>query len=386
MKILEYTWNSRFLAFFASRTLSSLGDSMQSVGTPLVVLSLGYGATEVGLASAAPLAMFALFVIFGGVITDRHSAKKTMIWSDVGRSLAFGIAAFVCADDGALWLLVALLALSGVGTAFYQPGIAVTMPRLGGDLQRVNAFLRTSESVARCLGPAVAGGLVLVAPAWVLVAANAATFGVGALLLTALPEARREPRPSHTLAHEVRTGWQDFTGRNWLWQTVLLWSLTMLFTWGPIVTLGSTTVVQNHGQAALGFFLMANGAGGVAGSLVAALVRVQRPLFFGACVIPSFAVLCFALAVAAPPVVLGIAYFIAGAGLSTWLVMFQLSLQSFVPEGVRGRVHSFDVAGSLILSPMGRALAGPVALLIGTGPTLAGAGIGALGGSKAMQT
>lgn len=45
--------------------------------------------------------------------------------------------------------------------------------------------------------------------------------------------------------------------------------------------------------------------------------------------------------------------------------MWATSVQSQVPAAVLNRVYAYDVAGSLIAFPVGQALAGPVAELIG---------------------
>jgi hypothetical protein len=53
-----------------------------------------------------------------------------------------------------------------------------------------------------------------------------------------------------------------------------------------------------------------------------------------------------------------------------WIVMFHTSVQTHVPQDVLGRVHAYDAAGSLVMKPVGQAVAGPLAVVAGTVPLL----------------
>ncbi|WP_223865215.1 hypothetical protein [Streptomyces sp. 5-10] len=63
-------------------------------------------------------------------------------------------------------------------------------------------------------------------------------------------------------------------------------------------------------------------------------------------------------------------YGVSGVGMAFWIVMFHTSVQTHIPQDVLGRVHAYDAAGSLVMKPVGQALAGPLALVAGTVPLL----------------
>ena len=50
--------------------------------------------------------------------------------------------------------------------------------------------------------------------------------------------------------------------------------------------------------------------------------------------------------------------------------MFHTSVQTHIPQDVLGRVHAYDAAGSLVMKPVGQAVAGPFAVVAGTVPLL----------------
>ncbi|MGN0121190.1 MAG: MFS transporter, partial [Streptomyces albidoflavus] len=66
---------------------------------------------------------------------------------------------------------------------------------------------------------------------------------------------------------------------------------------------------------------------------------------------------------------------VAGAGMSFWGVMWATSVQTQVRPEVLNRIHAYDVAGSLAMMPVGQALAGPAAGLLGTDVVLVSGGL-----------
>jgi hypothetical protein len=120
------------------------------------------------------------------------------------------------------------------------------------------------------------------------------------------------------------------------------------------------------GAGAWATILSSGGLGAVAGGLVALRHRPPRPLV--ACIlwpllfVPQFV----ALALGAPTWVVAVASFGAGLGLSIHLTLWFTIFQREVPERAQSRVSSYDALGSFVLNPLGAAIAGPVAALIGT--------------------
>jgi hypothetical protein len=66
---------------------------------------------------------------------------------------------------------------------------------------------------------------------------------------------------------------------------------------------------------------------------------------------------------------------LAGAGLSFWGVMWATSVQTQVPPDVLNRIHAYEVAGSVGMMPVGQALAGPAATVLGADRVLLVAGV-----------
>ncbi|MFJ8664431.1 MFS transporter [Streptomyces sp. NPDC093600] len=375
-------WNRNFRLFFTARAAAVFGEGMVPVALAAGLLGAGHSGSSVGYALGAWIGPFALFVVFGGVLADRFTARRMMILADVLRLPGAAVLAVSFAAGGPpLWSVYALSAVSGVCAALFQPGVASTIPRVAPDVQRANAVLRVVESLMTMAGPAVAGLLVALSGAGAAFAANGLTFAVSALCLGLM---RIPPVPGDTavrgsLGAEMAVGWREFRARSWLWGVIAIWTVYGLTVAGPMVPLTATLVTGDHGSAAYGVLMAVHGAGSAAGGLLALRLRPRRPLAAGAVALLGLPVNLALLGSGASVAVLGVGQFLGGAAFAFWLVMWSTSVQTHVPQDALNRMHAYDVAGSLLMMAAGRALAGPVAEAVGTEEVLlAGAGIAVL--------
>ncbi|MFD6833296.1 MFS transporter [Streptomyces diastaticus] len=374
-------WSRDFGLFFTARAVAKLGDTMLPVALATGLLLHGHGAGAVGLAMASSVACFAGLVIFGGVIADRVSTRLLMIGADAVRLVTQTLAAVMFfTGHVVLWQLCVIGALNGAAAAVFQPGVASTVPRLARDVQGANGAIRVAESVTSLAGPAAAGMLVaFVSPGGVFLA-HAATYGLSGLCLVLLRLPPAAPRSSSgkggaAFRRDLVEGWREFRSRTWLWGVIAIWGLFMVAVSGPAVPLVAADVVQEHGPRAYGLVNSALGAGTVVGGLLALRARPRRMLRAGAVAVIGFGLFpgTVGAGLGVPAMCAGAA--VAGAGMSFWGVMWATSVQTQVRPEVLNRIHAYDVAGSLAMMPVGQALAGPAAGLLGTDVVLVSGGL-----------
>ncbi|MEW1547371.1 MFS transporter [Streptomyces tsukubensis] len=363
-------WTPDFRLFFTARTASLLGDAMLPVAITAAVLRAGYGTSGVGYALAALVAPFAALIIFGGVMSDRFGARRLMIISDVARLGSQGVLALLfLLGTPPLWQILALLALIGAGSALFQPGVATVTPLIAHDVQKANATLRVAESVAVVIGPSVAGLLLVVSSPAVVVGVDALTYavsGVCLLRLRSVPMGPAGRAGASTFRADLVEGWREFRARTWLWSVIVVFMLWQLAGAGPTTTLGNSTLVTDHGASVFGLVMSSLGAGSVVGGLIAMRFRPRYPLRAGALSMILWVPMPLSVALGLPAPLIAVCYGVSGVGMAFWVVMFHTSVQTHVPHDVLGRVHAYDAAGSLVMKPVGQAVAGPLALVVGT--------------------
>ncbi|PJJ05130.1 putative MFS family arabinose efflux permease [Streptomyces sp. 2333.5] len=365
----------RFVLLTAARTISVLGNGFARVALSFAVLALpGAGPGQLSLVLACQAVPQLAFVLVGGVLADRVSRSRLMIAADlVGAAAYAGLAAMVLTGHAPLWALCSLAALAGTATALFSPAMDGVIPLLvpAGRLQRANGLLRVGMNSSMLLGLALSGVVVaLVGAGWAL-ALNAASFVVSALLIRGLRlSARVRPRASGW--SELRDGWREFAGRQWLWVVVVQYAVVVAAlnanagVLGPLATEGGL-----GGARSWSLIVAAQALGTILGAGLAARLRVHRPVLVAVLATFPAALPIALLAVRAPVPLIALAMFGSGIAPDVFGVLWATTLQREVPEAALSRVSSYDWFGSLAFAPLGLLVAGPVAAHLGVGRTLA---------------
>ncbi len=71
------------------------------------------------------------------------------------------------------------------------------------------------------------------------------------------------------------------------------------------------------------------------------------------------------MAIPASLLMIGVGAFAWGATMDLWGVYWMTALQTHIPRDSLSRVVSYDAMGSLMLGPLGLALAGPAVVVVG---------------------
>ncbi|MEU4423075.1 MFS transporter [Actinoplanes sp. NPDC024001] len=357
-------WTADFTRFFVARSVSAFGDAMLIVAAALAIGQV-YGATGVGVVLAAHMIPFLGFILFGGVLADRIGARPLMLGADLVRLLAQGaVAVAFFAGTPSLWLLVTCSAVSGAAAAMFQPGVNGIVPLVSSDPHRANATIRVANAIAEMLGPAAAGLIFGFFGAGPVYAVDAATFAISAACLAGL-RLEKVPRVASSTLRDLVAGWHEFRARQWIWSVILVWVFYGIFLFGPLIPLGAVTVSAELGAPAYGWMQSALGAGTVLGGLAALRLKPRRPLAAGAVGMFGFVLLPLAIALHVSLPLLLAAAAVNGVVWAFWSIMWQTSVQTQVPQHMLNRMTSYEVLGSTGSLPIGQALAGPVAGVVG---------------------
>jgi predicted MFS family arabinose efflux permease len=357
-----------FRLLFAGHGVSVFGDRMVAVALAFAVLELGGSASEVGLVLAASWVPAVASVLVGGVISDRVSRQTVMVSADVLRVASQGAMATLLISGAAeIWMLAALAGVTGAGTGFFSPAATGLLPEVvpSDGLQPANALRSTAASVSEILGPVAAGLLVAAAGAGYAIAADAATFAISAACLAALRVSKVTDRKRSAFLSDLRDGWMAVRSRRWV-SACIVYAAVANVMWGAWTALGPVVADRDLGGAGpWGTVLGAVGIGALLGSLVATRVRPSRPLVFVAFMEALFGMPLAFLAAGASVPVLALAAALSGAGLTLGMSVWETTLQREIPPESLSRVASYDWFGSYAVYPIGLAIWGPLAGVIG---------------------
>ncbi|WBC01115.1 MFS transporter [Micromonospora sp. WMMA1976] len=367
------------LAMFGN-SASFIGDQIVPVALAFAVLEVTGSATALGVVLLARTVPLAIFVVTGGVWADRLPRQFIMVTTDCVRFVSQAIfAALLFTDHAALWAMALLQAVHGAAGAFHRPAAGGLLPQLlTPDLrQRGNALMYSVQSLGGIVGPAAAGLLLAVSsPAWAL-ALDALSFAVSAFLIARIRTPQRTvAKERKSFLQDLGEGWKEMVSRPWLRTWILNFSLfqfallAAFFVLGPVVSKTSL-----GGETTWATISACIGAGSLLGSLLSVRWHPSRPLLaVGGALLLAPTVL-FGLAALAPVYVLAGMSILFGAATAFGDTVWETAVQNHVPEHLLSRIVSYDWMGSVVLRPVGLAIVGPLAAVVGTANTLIGAGM-----------
>lgn len=378
-------------------TISALGDQFTFIALPWLVYQMTNSPGAVGSAIALMGIPRALFILLGGAVADRYSAKSVLMVSRlVNASLLMLLGALVITGRLTLPLLY-LLALSiGLFAAFGIPAAIALMPSVlaPAHVRQANGIMMSLRQTAQMVGPLLAGFLILfsgdgngggaLAQGQGLAfafAVDGATFLIASWSVSQISGMRApHVQPSAGLLLSVGTGlqaiWKDHMLRIWL----LYWCATAFFVGMLQVALPILASDRLDSVSQWGVMMAAYGAGALSSMMFLGSGRTKRVGTLGATLLCADAAtgllllpLGFITATWQAVLLLGLIGLLGGF---TQVTTFSW-IQGRVPRHLLGRAMSvflFIFAG---LGPLSAALAGwlldtiPVSrLLFGSGTAL----------------
>jgi DHA3 family tetracycline resistance protein-like MFS transporter len=375
-----------FRLLWSGMCVSLLGDGAFLVALAWQVYALSDAATAMSLVGIAMTVPTIVFLLIGGVASDRFDRRRIMLAADLLRGLAVGLLALLALTGAlALWHIVALVVLYGSGAAFFAPAFDAIVPELLPEqrLGQANALDQLVRPIAlRLAGPAIGGVVVGAFGAGTAFALDAATFLVSAAALLAMrPRAARPAGAApagRSLRTDLREGWRFVRRRAWLWATFASAAVAYLLFMGPVEVLLPLVVKHElHGGAAdLGLVFAAGGLGSVACAVALGqrgMPRRDITFMYVAWTLATLAVAGYGLATSIWQLMLACLVFngLETAGTIVWAT----AKQRHVPAAMLGRVSSLDWLISIGLLPLSFALTGPVSAAIGVRATLVWAGL-----------
>jgi MFS family permease len=152
-----------FRLLFVGSLISLLGDQFALIATPWLVLQLTNDPLALGTVLALEGIPRALFILFGGAITDRLSPRLVMLIANVVRFFLTALMALVVFVGAVqLWMIYAFSLLFGIVSGFAIPAetsIAATLVDKE-DLQAGNSLMMIITRLAGFVGPTIAGIII----------------------------------------------------------------------------------------------------------------------------------------------------------------------------------------------------------------------------------
>ena len=379
--------NFNYRLWAAGFAVSSIGTWMQRTAMDWLVLTKlsNANASVLGTILALQFLPMLLFLPFTGAAADRFDRRKLLyITQSALAILSFGIGILTISGAVQLWQCYLFAFTFGTVVAFDTPARQSFISELVPDSLLPNAVALNSASfsLARMIGPAIAGVLIAKFGSGHLFVLNGVSFfavlaSLFFLKTNELGDAHKAKRGSGSMSE----------GLKYVWETpALLVVFVMLFfigTFGinfPIFISTMSIKAYHAGPAVYGFLGSMMGIGAVVGALMAAKRKNAdvRTLTVAAGIFG----IGFTIAAFMPSYTLfGLTLILIGAATQTFTATANSNVQLSTVPSMRGRIMSFFTTLTLGSTPIGAPIVGYIADRFGPRMGLA---VGALAGFAAL--
>lgn len=368
--------NRNFRLLWIGQGASLLGDQFELIAAPWLVLKLTHDPLALGFVLALSSIPRALFMLVGGAITDRFSARNVMLISDILRlGLTAMMAFLIFTNMLQTWILYVFAFLFGLVSGFFNPASNSIVPHMIGkeDLRAGNSLIQGTAQLTSFAGPVLAGGLIALFSS----SASGGTEGIAlAFALDAISflisimtlwQIRQQEignnRANDHILKSIFEGLQFVLQDSSLKVSLILISAANLFFVGPLYV-GMPVLAQLRlagGAAAFGLIMSAYGGGNLLGILSAGSLPKPKASLLNRLIVGLFALFGLMLATFAFVTSTWMAFgmlLVLGVGNGYLAITLITLIQQRIPTGKIGRIMSMVLFANVGLVPVSQALSG----------------------------
>ena len=356
----RWLWTGQLLSQFGSAVFLVMGLWEIQLKDPFLL-------SVAGLAMMLPQ----LVAAFGGVVVDRGDARKIMLLTDLVRGVAvlLGIMLLLVSPDWRPWIIISLLGINSLGTAFFGPAEGVILPTLvpNQDLPSANGLYSLTYQLSSAVGSGIGGAAIATVGVTLVFGFDLGSFWFSALailLMMRLTGGRRVNKSPSAISQAraglgFREGWRALQGFPWFIALLPIVVLTNFTFGGAFILLPYW--VHHHLLASATWYGLTSGgwaAGTVVGSLSTGwFSRFSVGKTVGVLGLVQAAMMGVFSMTHAAPVSAG-ALLVAGAGNGVINALMYTILQRAIPVEVRGRAFGVLVTVLGAANPLAALLAG----------------------------
>ncbi len=402
--------NRNFRLLWTSSLIAMMGDFFVFVAMPFLVMNLTEDRAAIGGILAVGGIPRAIFMLFGGVFSDRFSPLPIIKLSRVTFCvMLIAMAALILNERVALWMLYAFSGVMGIIGAFGMPAQMAILPRLVGydELAPANALTGGTSQLVGAVAPAIVGVAMLylstgplgqilngIWPAMADLPKRADMQGIGlayaidattvflslfALWAIRLGEENGPQMPAYSGAiAAIKDGFHYVWADKSLRAYIIYMALTTFVSMGPQMV-GMPVLADDRldGMKSYGVMMSASAAGAFLGSLFAGIQlpsnRVLGILMMVLAMLRGVGTWLFAYINTTTEAMIIMA--VMGVVMGYTMILFMTWIQQRIQMDFMGRVMSLVMLSVMGLQPLSLAFSGWFIDAVGLTPLFVGVGV-----------
>jgi len=369
--------NRNYTLFFCGQSVSQIGTWMQRTAVSWVVYTLTHSELMLGVSVFASQFPSFVFSLYGGIIADRYNRYKILLITQTASMVqAILLAILALTHHASVWVILTLSVILGIINAFDVPArqpMVTEMINDKDDLPNALALNSSMVNVARLIGPALSGLVLVQFGAGICFLFNALSFVavLTSLLLIKLPPFH-PPAQKKEIRSDLAEGFLYLKNTPEIGMIILLLSLASLLVLPYNTLLPVFAKVVFKGDAATyGYINSFIGVGSLLGTLFLAALKPGKDLKYillWMTVILGVGLIFFSYTANFSLAMLFSA--IGGFGMMSQTTLCITTVQVQSDKKMRGRVMSYVAMGYFGMLPLGSLVTGWVSQRIGAPNTI----------------
>ena len=279
--------NPTFRRLWMGLAVSMIGEWFSTVALFVLIYTLTGSELGIGLLFVIRMFSMAFPQIFTGMLADRFSRKRIMIWSNLLSAIAV-LCLLLVNEKDEVWLIYFISAILMALHAVFIPAESASIPNVTkeNELLTANALNSATWSAALCLGASIGGFVVSAYGVETAFYVNAACFILGALMYSTItiPQEPFQPKPGGLWANTVGNiveGFQIIISKPHVSRIITAKALWAIFGGGLVymLVLIGDEIAFGDLAAGIGILFAARGLGTGLGPIFARYVFKNRNIW-----------------------------------------------------------------------------------------------------------
>ena len=377
--------NRNYRLFFTGQSISQIGTWMQRTAVSWVVYTITHSAFMLGLTVFAAQFPSFLFSLLGGIASDRYDRYKVLLLTQVASMVqAILMAILIFTHHYVVWEILSLSVILGVINAFDVPARQPMVHEMitdKEDLPNALALNSSMVNIARLVGPALSGLVLVKFGAGVCFSLNALSFvAVLTSLLLMKVSVFTPPTVKKKVLHELVEGFVYLKNTPSISIIMIMLACTglLVLPYNTLLPVFAKVIFKGN-AATFGYINSFIGLGAIGGSVFLAslkpgtdlkIVLLINTISFGSFLILFSHISYFPLAMLFATV--------TGFGMMSQTTIIMTIIQVNSDKQMRGRVMSYVAMAYFGMLPLGALLIGAISQQIGAPNAILCQGIVAL--------
>ena len=230
----KYNWKQKFFAIYAGQAVSLITSAILQMAIIFYITEKTGSAMVLSIASLIGFLPYAVLGPAIGVLVDRYNRKTIMIIADLIIAIAGAVLAFIALYmEISIWMIMVVLFIRSVGTAFHSPALSAVTPLLVPEdqLTKCAGYSQSLQSISYIISPAAAAFLYSIWELNAIIAIDVfgAIVAIIALALIEIPKLDVEKQElSLSFIKEMKDGFYILKENKGLFALLLIGTLYML--------------------------------------------------------------------------------------------------------------------------------------------------------------